>query len=841
MRCRGAARLALAGLVVLVLAPASAHGQHSKVSLESIGPGGGNGPLPADLAAPIDTDNRPYLSTPEALTSADTDSSFDLYSRSGPNTTLASVGSPGGNGAYPALSGRIRAGGTRLFFVTEERLRPEDTDNSLDVYMREGSATTLVSTGPGAGAFGAYDSFFAGSSADGTRAFFTTRGALVGADNDQSFDVYERASGNTSLVSTGPAGGNGPYGADVAGVTDDGTRVFFHTAESLVASDTDTGQDVYQRAGGTTTLLSTGPDGGNADSNATFDGSSQDGTKVFFHTAESLLAADTDTGTDIYERENATTTTIHSMSAGGGKSGAPALFAGASQDGSKVFVESAERLLPSPTDRDSANDVYMSSGGSLTMITPGGNDTVATNAYFVGASTDGSHVFFRSEEPLTAGDADQYQDIFQYQTGSLSRLSLGPAGGNGQAHSLFGGASDDGTHVYFQTAESLDPVDTDTTTDVYERYGGVTFLLSTGPAGGSGAFDASFRAVSADGQRVFFRTAESLVTADSDGAPDVYSANVPGTVTVVLDAVPNDAQDFAFQASGLDDGFAFSPPNFGPTNFSLDDDSDGTLPNQKDFTGVTPGAGYSVSQTAATGWDPTSATCDDGSPVTAIDVGAGEHVTCTFTNTRQTVTTGYPRPKGATPVRFSLVPAFQECVDPNRMHGPSLSVASCNPPAREPSELTVGTQDANGVAPNFTGSVKWDAILGIPSTPADEADVRLTANLSDVRLTAGLDDYAGELQGIVTLRITDRDAGVPMTTEDLPLAATVPCNPTASTSIGSSCSLSTTVDAILPGAVPEGRRTVWQLEGMTVMDGGNDGLASTQPNTAFARPGLFVP
>jgi hypothetical protein len=831
----------VAGLAVLALAPASAHGQHSKVSLESIGPAGGNGPLPADLAAQADTDNRPYLSTLEALTSADTDSSFDLYSRYGPTTTLATTGSTGGNGAYPALSGRTRAAGTRLFFVTEERLRPEDTDNSLDVYMREGSATTLVSTGPGAGAFGAYDSFFAGASTDGTRVFFTTRGALVGADNDQSFDVYERSSGNTTLVSTGPAGGNGPYGADLAGLSNDGTKVFFHTAEPLVAGDTDTAQDVYQRAGGTTTLLSTGPNGGNAGLNASFDASSQDGTKVFFHTAESLLTADTDTGNDVYERANETTTTIHSISAGGGNSGAAARFVGASQDGSKVFVDSSERLLPSPTDRDSLNDVYMSAGGSLTMITPGGNDTVATNAYFVGASTDGIHVFFRSEEPLIAGDADQYQDVYQYQSGSLSRLSQGSAGGNGPAHALYGGTSDDGTHVYFQTAEALDPADTDTATDVYERYGGTTSLLSLGPAGGSGAFDASFRAVSADGQRVFFQTAESLVAADIDGAPDVYSANVPGTVTVVLDAVPNDPQDFAFQASGLDDGFAFSPPDFGPTSFSLDDDSDGTLSNQKDFTGVTPGGGYSVSQTAATGWDLTSATCDDGSPVTAIDVSAGEHVTCTFTNTRQTVTTGYPRPKGATPVRFSLVPAFQECVDPNRMHGPSLVFASCNPPAREPSELTVGTQDANGVAPNFTGSVRWEAILGIPSTPADEADVRLIANLTDVRLAAGLDDYAGELQSIVTLRITDRDAGVPMTTEDLPLAATVPCNPTANTNIGSSCSLATTVDAILPGAVKETRRTIWQLANMLVTDGGTDGLASTQPNTAFARPGLFVP
>ena len=35
------------------------------------------------------------------------------------------------------------------------------------------------------------------------------------------------------------------------------------------------------------------------------------------------------------------------------------------------------------------------------------------------------------------------------------------------------------------------------------------------------------------------------------------------------------------------------------------------------------------------GWDQTSATCDDGSPVSNIDVAAGENVTCTFTNRKR--------------------------------------------------------------------------------------------------------------------------------------------------------------------------------------------------------------
>ncbi len=43
---------------------------------------------------------------------------------------------------------------------------------------------------------------------------------------------------------------------------------------------------------------------------------------------------------------------------------------------------------------------------------------------------------------------------------------------------------------------------------------------------------------------------------------------------------------------------------------------------------------YAVAETAVAGWDTTSS-CDDGSPVTAIAVGVGEVVTCTFSNVKK--------------------------------------------------------------------------------------------------------------------------------------------------------------------------------------------------------------
>jgi hypothetical protein len=53
--------------------------------------------------------------------------------------------------------------------------------------------------------------------------------------------------------------------------------------------------------------------------------------------------------------------------------------------------------------------------------------------------------------------------------------------------------------------------------------------------------------------------------------------------------------------------------------------------------------------------------------------------------------------------------------------------------------------------------------------------------------------------------------------------------------------VNTTADAVLPGAVQELKRTIWQLAAVRVNDGGSDGLAATPDNALFATQGIFVP
>ncbi len=297
----------------------------------------------------------------------------------------------------------------------------------------------------------------------------------------------------TDRVSIGPAGGNGAFGATSQGISQDGTHVFFHTNEQLVSADTDDCTDVYERVGGTTTLVSTGLPGppfvGSfcSDLNAQFSGTSADGTRVFFTTEERF-----------------TTTPNH-----------PA-------DGE---------------DTDDERDIYERSGGATTLI--GRVGTFVPNGpypmHFIRASEDGSRVFFRTAQSLAGGDSDGQEDIYEYSSGTTTRVSTGPTGGNSipplGGVPTFDAISADGTRAFFHTVEPLVADDTDGTTDVYERSGGTTTLVSPGVSGPT-ADGVSMGGISHDGTRVFFVTDGQLVGADTDAAEDVYE-RASGTTTLV--------------------------------------------------------------------------------------------------------------------------------------------------------------------------------------------------------------------------------------------------------------------------------------------------------------------
>jgi hypothetical protein len=141
--------------------------------------------------------------------------------------------------------------------------------------------------------------------------------------------------------------------------------------------------------------------------------------------------------------------------------------------------------------------------------------------------------------------------------------------------------------------------------------------------------------------------------------------------------------------------------------------------------------------------------------------------------------------------------------------------------------------------------VRLTTVVGDPGTGTDEADVALTVAATDVRRAGTLADYTGELEARLDLRITDRNNGTggndSATVQDLTRSLAVPCAATGG-SAGATCSLSTSLDAVTPGVVVEGKRAIWQLGKVEVRDGGPDGDADTTAgNATFAVQGVFVP
>ncbi|MGD2128039.1 MAG: hypothetical protein PVJ33_12890 [Lysobacterales bacterium] len=101
------------------------------------------------------------------------------------------------------------------------------------------------------------------------------------------------------------------------------------------------------------------------------------------------------------------------------------------------------------------------------------------------------------------------------------------------------------------------------------------------------------------------------------------------SITVLIDAVPDDDQDFEFSTSG-------GPL---PASFVLDDDENfagspdpETLQNSWTSELVPAGEIYSITQTPVAGWGLVSATCDNGDVPGSITPDPGTNVLCTFVN-----------------------------------------------------------------------------------------------------------------------------------------------------------------------------------------------------------------
>ena len=199
-------------------------------------------------------------------------------------------------------------------------------------------------------------------------------------------DIYERdlTAGTTTLVSTGPLGGQPGYDASFAGATPDGSHVYFHAGRAARAGGHRRSPntcrlptmacryngcvDVYERFGGQTTLISTGPTKNASDPPSPLRRRHAGRRARVLH----------DAGAARRRRHGLRCATSMSVRAGPRSCSrtprAPtlprrSLPGGTSADARQVFLDTAERWLSADT--DTQRDAYANSCGTLDLATTG--------------------------------------------------------------------------------------------------------------------------------------------------------------------------------------------------------------------------------------------------------------------------------------------------------------------------------------------------------------------------------------------------------------------------------------------------------------------------------------
>lgn len=202
-----------------------------------------------------------------------------------------------------------------------------------------------------------------------------------------------------------------------------------------------------------------------------------------------------------------------------------------------------------------------------------------------------------------------------------------------------------------------------------------------------------------------------------------------GTITIVKDAVPNDAQDFSFATTGN-----------GLSDFSLDDDADPTLSNSRTFTGLVPGL-YTVTETSLPGWSLTGLACvdpgndsnvDTATGMASINLAAGETVVCTYVNTSGSANLSITKTNtpgsgpndlpadtlSAGPTVYSIVVTNTGpgAADAAVLHDPATSGLTCGGP------VTCTVSSGAAVCPSVTAAeLQSTSGVSIPTFPANSS------------------------------------------------------------------------------------------------------------------------
>jgi len=419
-------------------------------------------------------------------------------------------------------------------------------------YLRRGGGFEVLLTAADIGGLALapedFELAFAGAAPDLGRVVLSSCAALTpgatevpgggGECDPAATNLYEwSAAGGLALLNLLPGSGEGTPGAALAapgGAVSAGGSRVYWTL----------GGDLYLREGAQTEQVDDAPAVGGG---GTFQAASADGAVAFFTKAGHLYR---------YDAPGQTTT---DLTPGGAVEG----VLGASADGSRVYYLTAAGL-------------FLRDGAVTTEVAPGAKAADAANyppaTGTARVSPDGTRLAFLSEASLTGYDnvgqasREPESQVFLFDAtvsgpAALACISCNPTLGRPLGPSTLPGAlgggegpdvvpayrpralSADGRRLFFDSADALVLQDTNNSADVYEweaqgtgscTRAGGCVNLVSSGRSGDGA---AFADASADGSDAFFLTDGPLVEADP-GSVDLYDARVGGGFPVPPKPIP---------------------------------------------------------------------------------------------------------------------------------------------------------------------------------------------------------------------------------------------------------------------------------------------------------------
>jgi hypothetical protein len=285
---------------------------------------------------------------------------------------------------------------------------------------------------------------------------------------------------------------------------------------------------------------------------ATLLAATPDGSQAIFADETPLTGEPNDNG-GIYEYD-LEDESLSDLTPAGGDPGVQGVL-GMSEDGSIVYFVASAVLAEGAS--AGLENLYVAQGGTIEFIaTLSGEDsadwTQSFEARTARVTPNGEYVAFLSDASLTGYDnADAVtgspdNELFLYDANDrrLTCVSCNPSGAPpfGPANIPRGTSpsyeprvvSEDGSRVFFDSADTLVPADDNGQQNVYEYEDGTVYLISPG-TGGSGS---TLVDTSAGGRDVFFATSSQLVATDDDESSDIYDAREGGGFPVATAALP---------------------------------------------------------------------------------------------------------------------------------------------------------------------------------------------------------------------------------------------------------------------------------------------------------------